>query len=699
MPAKWSTVRIFISSTFRDMHAERDHLVKVVFPALRERLEPYQLHLVDIDLRWGITREQAERDQVLDVCLDSIDECRPFFLGILGERYGWVPKQLPDTNSKYGWTQEQTGKSVTELEILWGALLRPDLRENSIFLFRDPKFLAEMPSELRPNFAAEDEESAIKQEQLKQRIRSAGLPIDPQSYPCRFAGLRINWAIARQEMSSEEREAVEAVAKDGLVDPREYSQLDAAKQELVRRYGVPYLTGLEEFGRQVLETLWNAIRIQHRLEETSLTVAAEDPFAIEDANHEAFMESRLRVYVGRDHLYELITAAVFDNRRWPCVVSGRSGAGKSAALARFVRDFSREHPETFVIAHFIGASPESTNLRQLLRRVCAQLNRRFQLEEQVPSDIDELAALFRKLMARVPADDRVVIVIDALDQLDEADLARGLHWLPRELPANVSLVVSAILLTDRVHRVQAELMERDCVRISMAPLTPEERRAIVQAVPSISAKTLDAAQIDLLMANPETVNPLYLLVALEELRGFGSFEQLNGRIALFPQGEDAVTALFQQVIERLEHEFDAATVKLVLASLSASRRGLSDRELLELAEGPVVSLTESRSNLFSILRQLRSYLQRRGPLIGFFHRNLDQAVRERYFASPGAQADVHWQLADYFRSQNLFFESPEEQRKNVLALPPAPRAVNQRLIDEVPYQLLQSGETLEEDVA
>jgi hypothetical protein len=29
------TVRIFISSTFRDMHAERDLLVQVVFPELR----------------------------------------------------------------------------------------------------------------------------------------------------------------------------------------------------------------------------------------------------------------------------------------------------------------------------------------------------------------------------------------------------------------------------------------------------------------------------------------------------------------------------------------------------------------------------------------------------------------------------------------------------------------------------------------
>jgi len=30
MSAAWKTVRVFISSTFRDMHAERDWLVEVV---------------------------------------------------------------------------------------------------------------------------------------------------------------------------------------------------------------------------------------------------------------------------------------------------------------------------------------------------------------------------------------------------------------------------------------------------------------------------------------------------------------------------------------------------------------------------------------------------------------------------------------------------------------------------------------------
>src|SRR3954468_12792115 len=94
MAGTWRTARVFISSTFRDMQAERDHLVKVVFPELRERLLPHRVYFDDIDLRWGVTREQAENDQVLNLCLQQIDACRPYFIGILGEHYGWVPTRF-----------------------------------------------------------------------------------------------------------------------------------------------------------------------------------------------------------------------------------------------------------------------------------------------------------------------------------------------------------------------------------------------------------------------------------------------------------------------------------------------------------------------------------------------------------------------------------------------------------------------------
>jgi hypothetical protein len=47
---------------------------------------------VDVDLCWGITVELAERGEVLPICLAEIDRARPYFIGMLGERYGWTPE-------------------------------------------------------------------------------------------------------------------------------------------------------------------------------------------------------------------------------------------------------------------------------------------------------------------------------------------------------------------------------------------------------------------------------------------------------------------------------------------------------------------------------------------------------------------------------------------------------------------------------
>ena len=69
MPEAWRTVCVFISSTFRDMQPERDHLVRFVFPRLREELLKRRIHVVDVDLRWGVTSEQ----DALEVCSGIMD--------------------------------------------------------------------------------------------------------------------------------------------------------------------------------------------------------------------------------------------------------------------------------------------------------------------------------------------------------------------------------------------------------------------------------------------------------------------------------------------------------------------------------------------------------------------------------------------------------------------------------------------------
>lgn len=85
-------IRVFISSTFEDMKDERDYLIKKVFPELRQMAAEREVTFIDVDLRWGITEEQAKKGKVIDICFNEIDKSIPFFIGIVGNRYGWCPE-------------------------------------------------------------------------------------------------------------------------------------------------------------------------------------------------------------------------------------------------------------------------------------------------------------------------------------------------------------------------------------------------------------------------------------------------------------------------------------------------------------------------------------------------------------------------------------------------------------------------------
>jgi len=50
-----------------------------------------RVRLIDVNLHWGVTEADAQDRKALDICLDEIDSYRPYFLGLLGHRYGWVP--------------------------------------------------------------------------------------------------------------------------------------------------------------------------------------------------------------------------------------------------------------------------------------------------------------------------------------------------------------------------------------------------------------------------------------------------------------------------------------------------------------------------------------------------------------------------------------------------------------------------------
>lgn len=157
-------IKVFISSTFRDLDDERTYLVKYVFPALSR--ESNSLSITPIDLRWGITNEEAQGKKVIDICLRYLYESRPFFIGILGDRYGSTMTRdevdlSPQTELYFPdvYSDISKGLSITEIEIMNGVLRNPENLNALFFVKKNPK-----------RFPEETEEQFQKQLQLRERI-------------------------------------------------------------------------------------------------------------------------------------------------------------------------------------------------------------------------------------------------------------------------------------------------------------------------------------------------------------------------------------------------------------------------------------------------------------------------------------------------------------------------------------------------
>jgi nephrocystin-3 len=377
-------VRVFISSTFRDMQEEREILIKKIFPQLRKLCEERLVAWTEVDLRWGITTEQAAEGKVLPLCLEEIQRCRPYFIGLLGERYGWVPKpaSIPaDLLQAQPWLQEHLNHSVTELEIIHGVLREPDMHGHAFFYFRDPGYLTFIPSEQRSDFITEDPDARGRLTKLKQKIRQAR---------------------------------------------------DQRVCELRENYSSP-----EKLGQWILEDFTKLVDRLYPKDQTP------DPLDEEAACHEAYAANRRLAFVGRNALMSHLDRYAAAPGK-PLVVTGESGSGKSALLAEWVKCWRKNHGQALIIQHYLGSTPESADWQAMVRRVLGELKREFIITGDIPVQPDDLRSALGPWTAKAEGGRPVVFVFDGLNQLSGDGASKQLAWLPEVFPPNFRVIVSSL---------------------------------------------------------------------------------------------------------------------------------------------------------------------------------------------------------------------------------------------------------------
>ncbi len=137
-------LRLFISSTFRDMQKERDILSRLVLPRQRAALAALGAALQEVDLRWGVNDFMARDGGALVVCLREIANCHPLFLGMLGRRVGWSPPRDVLQRFDTGFAAAMPAKaSMTEIEMRYAVhLAQSDARRRFTIMLRSDRLSA-----------------------------------------------------------------------------------------------------------------------------------------------------------------------------------------------------------------------------------------------------------------------------------------------------------------------------------------------------------------------------------------------------------------------------------------------------------------------------------------------------------------------------------------------------------------------------
>ncbi len=625
----WQSRPVFVSSTFADMQAERDHLRTRVFPALEERLNTRRRHLEWVDLRLGVANASLEEGQqrelhVLKVCLAEVKRCRPFLIVLLGDRYGWVPpaERIERAAREEGFEGEVAGRSVTDLEISFGVLGDPEQQPRSFFYFREPLPYADMPPEL------------------------AGLYADFHNDDTGAADRSVRLAALKREIETR---------LPGRV--RHYEADWDSEHHRV--------TGLEAWGRSVIEDVWAELEVE------TGAISVEEEISWQQAERNAlddYAEDRARDFVGRDtvltRLEELAASPAQQGATWGLCLTGASGSGKSAVFGELHRRLKQSN--TFVLAHAAGASTRAQSVEDMLRRWIEELGVALDVDPCIASntDPDTIETTFHSLLGRLAAQRRAVVLVDALDLFEATTRGRFVTWLQRVWPANARLIAMAV----PGDASRALAARSGLETLPLPPFDVTEARNLTQAICDRYHRKLEPEVMDALLAKPGENGPpcgnaLWLVLAVEELnlvdaddftRARQTYagppaEQIRAlmldRVAELPSD---IGGLYRSSFDRAGELFGALFTRNFIGIIAISRAGWRETDFRSLL--PRLSGEAWDELKFASLRRLfRGQLKQRGVSAqwDFAHAQMRPAARYYISSLNLSERELHAEAAKH----------------------------------------------------
>ena len=548
---------IFVSSTFKDMHAERDMLNIDVFPEISEFVAEYGEDVSFIDLRWGINTQELENDEsthkILSVCLDEIDNSKPYLIAFLGERYGWIPDKrlieyaVTQKSPEYSYLAE-IEKSVTALEIEYGALSKNSSIDHCLFYFREPLPIEKLSQEQRDLYNSEGFEHKKKLDELKTKIIKNGGKI--RNY-------KLDW--------DEEKKCI---------------------------------TGLDELKNQIINDL-KELFIKHDGDLKPM------PWPKKEIQYaELFFRQKYSCSSSRARLCNEIVDKISSFTENLVIVKGELGYGKSTLLAKLMVELRKQEMHVLPIA--CGQNKNTSNDIDVWRQIIFYLEEILDSPVHTDNDVKygpsehrvnwvkeasiKLSECSKKLS------NPIVIMIDGVEKLHAYnDFIASLSALLPMLPQRVVFVLSS------ANNIEISKNAQDKAKVSVFTLDVlerDEKELVLKSLESLYYKKELVSEVRTkLLSLPMSNNPLYLSVMYQRMimLDINDFRE----IIRLGDGLEGQTEYMLRLIENAPIDLDGACAMLMeeaairinpelckeaLKLIAVSHGGLRDNDIKGILE-------------------------------------------------------------------------------------------------------------------
>ncbi|MGH0155660.1 UNVERIFIED_CONTAM: hypothetical protein FKN15_029443 [Acipenser sinensis] len=720
-----NVVRVFISSTFTDMSTERDALLDKAYPELQAFCQTLGLVFEVVDMRWGVRDAIAVDHMTIELCLREIQSCQrvsvgPIFTALIGNRYGYrpIPRVIEEQEFELLLSKLSADESAMQLLKDW---FWKD--ENSV----PPAYILQPITTHLPHYSDTRPESRPQHQhdvatwwstetQLSRLLRAAAVQAEKEGefsreQRHRFFKSVTEWEIEQGLLASQQSNACVHlflrelpdlsgsvsqksssqfidIKEDGCVDTEAQELLSSLKMKISSNDSIKLSVHTVQLSKgaidpcnknhaQYLQTLCEQFisEMKQQILRRDQKNRAEEKWAWllqEVSHHMALSASKCAVFCGRADLLNSICETVKEQdsgHHAPLVVFGPSGIGKTSMMCKLSQEVRRTLGEDSVLVlRLLGTSPMSSEIHSVLKSVCFQICSAYGFNHPTLQTInvyEDLVRFFHSTLAAASQKKAgsLVLILDSLDQLSPADGAHRLHWLPKECPQGVHIIVSTLGDGNPILKVLLGGIQNPDSYFAVGQLSLQQGEQVIRMYMAAAGRSLTPAQHSLILSSfNQCGHPFLLKLALDAASQWASYTPLPEL-----QGATSTKEAVSQLYERLEKQHGRVLVTHALGFIVSSRSGLTEAELRDVLSvddevladiyqywpPPNSSMIRLPPLLWTRLRyDLGEYLVERqvdgNKVLALYHRQFIEMVQERYLSAE-QKSRRHHVLADFFK--------------------------------------------------